>query len=487
MMGSLPDEDIRDDAEGPVHQVTIAEPFAVGVYEVTFGDWDACVRDGGCNGYRPDDEGWGRGRRPVINVNWADAQAYVRWLSGETGQRYRLLSEAEWEYVTRAGTTVPFHFGKTIHSRQANYNYRGGGDGEYRWQTVPVGSFGSNAFGLYDVHGNVDEWVQDCWNEDYRGAPSDGRAWEGGDCGQRVLRGGSWQDYPWGLRSASRSWSSVDERRSINGFRLARSLQPPVGEAAAVAPPSTAEAADSDPAEVEAGLELDREARRQVQHGLIEAGRAPGPAHGWFGGETARTRQAIRAWQAAQGMVVSGYLTQEQVAILMKWGRTRADDAAYAEAERVNTAESYAEYMRAYPSGRHGDVARERQAERAAAERRMTLERTGWRVGETFRDALRSGGHGPQMVVVPAGSFLMGSPASEAGRDEDEGPVHRVTIAQPFAVGVYEVTVGEFKRFALKSWSGIASYDRVKLGGCTTHERGKWRYRETRDWKDPGV
>ena len=159
MMGSEPQE---ADYEGPVHRVTIRQPFAVGKYEVTFAEWDACVDAGGCGGYRPNDRGWGRGRRPVIAVNWQDAQRFVEWLSKETGGEYRLLSEAEWEYVARAGTTTPFHTGGTISTAQANYDgnytYGGGRTGTYRERTVPVGSFPPNRFGLHDVHGNVWEW-----------------------------------------------------------------------------------------------------------------------------------------------------------------------------------------------------------------------------------------------------------------------------------------------------------------------------------------
>ena len=227
-MGSPSHEENRSDDEGPVHRVTIAQPFAVGVYEVTVGEWDACVSGGGCNGYRPDDAGWGRGRRPVINVSWDDAQAYVRWLSRQTGQSYRLLSEAEWEYVARAGTTTPFHFGRTISPAQANYDgnytYGGGRQGQYRERTVPVGSFRPNAFGLYDVHGNVWEWVQDCWNGSYAGAPSDGRVWETGDCRRRVLRGGSSDNNARNLRSAYRYRNTADNRNNDNGFRITRSL-----------------------------------------------------------------------------------------------------------------------------------------------------------------------------------------------------------------------------------------------------------------------
>ena len=227
-MGSPSREDGRSADEGPVHRVTISEPFAVGVYEVTVEEWDACRRGGGCSA-DPDDEGWGRGDRPVINVSWEDAQQYVRWLSRETGEEYRLPSESEWEYVARAGTTSQFNFGRTILPGQANYDgrytYGSGRNGRYRKRTVPVGSFPSNAFGLHDVHGNVREWVEDCWHDNYRRAPSDGSAWtRGGDCGKRVLRGGSWDYGPRFLRSAYRFRSTTGFRFVNIGFRVVRTL-----------------------------------------------------------------------------------------------------------------------------------------------------------------------------------------------------------------------------------------------------------------------
>ncbi len=225
-MGSPSSEEGREKNEWPQHRVEIGYRLAVGVYEVTFAEWDACVASGGCNGYRPSDRGRGRGRRPVINVSWDDAQAYVSWLSSKTGHSYHLLSESEWEYVARAGTRTAFHFGKTISTSQANYDgnytYSSGRKGVYRDKTVPVGSFSSNAFGLYDIHGNVWEWTQDCWNESYSGAPRDGSAWVRDDCSKRVLRGGSWFNEPWKLRSADRGWNSTDLRSNVVGFRVAR-------------------------------------------------------------------------------------------------------------------------------------------------------------------------------------------------------------------------------------------------------------------------
>ena len=169
MMGSPASETERTPREGPQHRVTFARPFAVGKFAVTFDEWDACVADGGCNGYKPKDEGWGRDKRPVINVNWDDAQAYVAWLSRKTGKTYRLLSEAEREYVTRAGTTTPFWCGPSISTSQANYDgnhtYGSGSKGEYRQKTMPVDSFQPNPWGLYQVHGNVWEWTEDCLND----------------------------------------------------------------------------------------------------------------------------------------------------------------------------------------------------------------------------------------------------------------------------------------------------------------------------------
>jgi hypothetical protein len=163
-MGSPPSEEGRSDSEGPQHRVTIARPFAVGKFEVTFAEWDACVAAGGCS-HRPGDQGWGRGNRPVIDVSWNDiTQQYLPWLSRKTGKTYRLLSEAEWEYAARAGTTTAFSTGRTITPEQANfdgnYTYGGSAKGVYRSKTVEVGSFPPNAFGLFDMHGNLWEWCR---------------------------------------------------------------------------------------------------------------------------------------------------------------------------------------------------------------------------------------------------------------------------------------------------------------------------------------
>lgn len=216
--------DITDE-ERPPHQVNIPRQFAAGRFEVTFDEWDACVRERGC-GYNPSDQGWGRAKRPVINVSWSDAKQFTQWLSANTIKTYRLLTEAEWEYVARAGTTTPFNTGSNVNPTQANYratvSYAGSVTGNWRQQTVAVGSFQPNAFGLYDVHGNVWEWTENCWNANYQGAPSDGSAWTSGECTLRVLRGGSWGTFPQDLRSAARFWFPTSSRYLYGGFRLAR-------------------------------------------------------------------------------------------------------------------------------------------------------------------------------------------------------------------------------------------------------------------------
>ncbi|MEZ6030779.1 MAG: SUMF1/EgtB/PvdO family nonheme iron enzyme [Hyphomonadaceae bacterium] len=225
-MGSPDKEAGRYEDEGPQRRVTVPA-FAAGKYEVTWDEYEQCVADDACAPAR--DDGWGKADRPVTDVSWHDARAYVDWLSSRTGATYRLLSEAEWEYAARAGTITPFSFGATISTAQANYNgdytYGSGKKGLYREQTTPVGSFPANAFGLHDMHGNVAEWVEDCYEENYSsGQPSDGRALINGSCSSRVLRSGSWKSGPRGLRSAYRDAYIPTNRFSIFGFRVARTL-----------------------------------------------------------------------------------------------------------------------------------------------------------------------------------------------------------------------------------------------------------------------
>ena len=207
--------------EKPVHEVRMAS-FEMSKYEVTFEEYDRFTDATGRE--RADDAGWGRGRRPAINVSWKDAVAYTEWLSEKTGERYRLPSEAEWEYAARAGLTTRYSWGDDIGQNRANCSGCGS-----QWddaKTAPVGSFGPNDWDLHDLHGNVREWVQDCSNYSYRGAPADGSAWETGTCEFRVLRGGSWGSAPVSLRAAFRLGYSPGLRYFDLGFRAARTLTP---------------------------------------------------------------------------------------------------------------------------------------------------------------------------------------------------------------------------------------------------------------------
>jgi formylglycine-generating enzyme required for sulfatase activity len=205
--------------ERPQHTVTFAKPFAVGKYDVTFAEWDACVATGACA--RASDNGWGRDNRPVISVSWDEAKGYVAWLSRVTGKHYRLLSEAEWEYAARAGSNSRFYFGDDESELDQYAWYAGNSSG----QTHPVGQKKANAFGLYDMHGNVWQWVEDVYHDGYKGAPNDGSAWIIGR-GDRVVRGGSYYYGPEKLRAASRSEFTADYRSDTFGFRVARTLTP---------------------------------------------------------------------------------------------------------------------------------------------------------------------------------------------------------------------------------------------------------------------
>ncbi len=238
-MGSPSSESDRYDEEGLQRNVRIGYKFAVGKYEVTWAQWEACVSAGGCDGSGPTgaggDEDWGKGSRPVINVSWDDAKAYAKWLSRKTGENYRLLSEAEWEYAARAGTTGRFsnNGSESDLCRVANgadastdYSWRNKScnDG-YGMKTAPVGSFSTNAFGVFDMHGNVWEWVEDWYKSGYSHAPSDGGSFSNcSDCSRRVVRGGSWIDRPRVLRSANRDGDSPSDRDDRMGFRLARDI-----------------------------------------------------------------------------------------------------------------------------------------------------------------------------------------------------------------------------------------------------------------------
>lgn len=246
MMGSPDGEGFGDGREYPRHKVTIAKPFAVGKFEVTWDEWEACVAMRGCDGRPTTDNGFGKGNRPVINVSWQQAKTYVAWLSRITGKPYRLLTEAEWEYAARGVTSAdaphpPYPWGENPNHEYANYGEdrccQARAEGRDQWlYTAPVGQFPPNAFGLHDMHGNVHEWVEDPWHKNYSGGPpTDGKAWteDTDDADARIVRGGSWYSAPDILRSAFRGWDPSGLRLGYLGFRVGRSLSSlPLGSGA---------------------------------------------------------------------------------------------------------------------------------------------------------------------------------------------------------------------------------------------------------------
>jgi formylglycine-generating enzyme required for sulfatase activity len=246
MMGTPEGEPKRVKEHEAQVRVSIIKPFAVGVFAVTRGEFAAFASatrhkaDSGCYtrtgaewkeqphrswrspGFAQDD------RHPVTCINWNDAKAYVSWLSSKTGKTYRLLSEAEREYVTRAGTTTPFWWGSSLSANQANYKatdtYGEGTKGQWRQRTVRVDSFRANAWGLYNVHGNAWDWTEDCWSDKNTDNPRDGSARTTGDCNNRVVRGGAWAYSPDHLRAGFRYWNQPHNRNSGQSFRVARTL-----------------------------------------------------------------------------------------------------------------------------------------------------------------------------------------------------------------------------------------------------------------------
>lgn len=207
--------------ERPTHTVTFDKAFAIGMFEVTFDEWRACFDAKACGAEMPDDHGWGQGNRPIMNVTWADTNLYVTWLSDKTGKTYRLPTEAEWEYAARAGTQSEFWWGDDIGVGKANCRNCAP---KISHQTEPVDSFAANPWGLYNVHGNVWEWVQDCWNSTHEGAPTDGGARLEGDCRQRVMRSGSWYYFSKNVRAAWRFKNDARVRSYGIGFRVVREL-----------------------------------------------------------------------------------------------------------------------------------------------------------------------------------------------------------------------------------------------------------------------
>ena len=538
-MGSPESEEGREDDEGPQHEVTIPRAFAVGAYEVTFEEWDACVATGGCGGYRPDDVDWGRGRRPVIHVSWEDAQGYVEWLSRKTGKQYRLLSEAEWEYAARAGTTTRFSFGDSLSPNDANYdlNIR---------KTQPVGSYRANGFGLYDMHGNAWEWVQDCWNGSYEGAPSNGNVWERGDCGRRVLRGGSWNNHPRYLRAAARQWHFAGFGDVSYGFRVARTLTateesaPPTvrltaspasirrGESATLRWSST----NTESARIDQGIgSVATSGSRSVSPTSTTTYRITVTSED---GRTATASARVTVTAAPPPNRAGDPLTPGQPApfhlgpvddptIFVGGGYSYRLDIP-ANATRVTFSLQPNESVDMGLRVRFGEnIARGQDRswiadyvsrDRSRNNERIVITRSSdpplragtyyaalvlWDTGVvaegTLTATIETGQSGqgmapgevfyddcagcPEMVVIPAGSFEMGSPENEEGREDDEGPQHEVTIPRAFAVGAHEVTVGEYAAFAVDT-----GYEGET--GCWTWTGSEWQESQEISWRNPG-
>jgi formylglycine-generating enzyme required for sulfatase activity len=214
IMGENAGDKFANDTERPVHRVNIANDFAMGAFPVTVGEFRKFR-----SSHAPDEAG----KLPVVRVNWHDATAFCKWLTQQSGRVYRLPSEAEWEFACRAGSRTPFAFGDEISPLLANYFYDENGRRIGTGQRTPVGNYASNAFGLFDLHGNVCEWVADAWHPNYRRTPDDGRAWtESGD-NRRVIRGGAWDYLPRLLRSAWRDWREAEYHADNIGFRVATS------------------------------------------------------------------------------------------------------------------------------------------------------------------------------------------------------------------------------------------------------------------------
>jgi formylglycine-generating enzyme required for sulfatase activity len=232
IMGTPLSEVDRYKGEDPLHQVTLARPFAVGRFTISFDEWDACLADGGCDGFKGTEWGFGRGRLPAAGITFAAAKSYLIWLSKKVGRTYRLPSESEREYFTRAGTTTPFWFGNTISGKHANYgavtSYNNADDINLPHDNgpVPVDSFAANKFGLYQVHGNAEEWTEDCYNKRYtQDTPADGSPWLEGNCTKRMVRGGGWNASPGKIRSGYRnSWDAIGGL----SFRVVRTLNMPL-------------------------------------------------------------------------------------------------------------------------------------------------------------------------------------------------------------------------------------------------------------------
>ena len=493
-MGSPTEEPLRHNREGPQQRIEFDQPFAMSQHEVTFAQWDACVADGGCT-YQDVDMSEVAATHPVTNVSWEDAQDYVDWINRRVGGGYGLPSEAQWEYAARAGTTTPFHTGEQITTEQANFNgqrtYNGSPTGQNRGKTVEVGSFAPNAFGLYDMHGNVWEWAQDCWSDDLRNHASDGRGDTRSTCARRALRGGAWIDGPDLLRSASRIPSRTTITNFDIGFRLVKALDLPAGEKPALDPykslPGWREWTQDNRDDYKGVLQFP-----ETNTVVWERTEARGNGGG-VGMRLDRVLEiqpgtrlsfevladyrdvargcgfACREYPVALDMVLQ-VADGSQRRVKFAWNYGDAFETKVFEVKNQAYAEVY-QYAFGIPQSQWHSVTLDLDAYVSDTNKILSMRvfGNGWNFrggvrglqfqeganatslapGDVFQDFAGA----PEMVVIPAGSFLMGSPWSEPRRDDDEGPQQRITIGEAFAMSRYEVTFGQ--------WDAC-----VDAGGC---------------------
>ena len=438
-MGAPSNEAFSETNERPQREVNINYSFEVGKYEVTRGQFAAFVNDSSdvddSSGYRPE-ECTGSGNNwqspgfeqnddhPMVCVSWNNAKEYVEeWLRDKTRHNYRLLTEAEWEYVARAGTTSTYYFGNMITDEQANYSSAG---------TVQVGSYDPNEFGLYDVHGNVWEWVEDCWHVDYKGAPpSDGSAWTT-NCtnNNRVIRGGSWSSDSSLLRSANRADRNKDEGSSTNfdGFRIAFTPLEITTE-----PPDRVELEIKGTSFGEKTLEVNIEETYTDQPVEVSLQLDEG------GGDV--------VYISTSSVTIS---TRTSITIILPSGTTtRTAEFTLTAVSEGNTTATL--------------VAKDNLENMHTVKIPVVVEEV-----ETALTRLENDQFFDKMVRVPPGTFIMGSPPDEEGRDPDEGPQHEVTIPYAFEVGQYEVTRGQYRIFIEET--GFRPDD-SRFRSCTNNSR----------------
>jgi len=405
--------------ESPVHEVMISKPFAIGKYEVTFAEYDKFCTSTGRK--KPSDKGWGRGKRPVMNVNWNAAVAYTQWLSKQTGKKYQLPTEAQWEYAARAGSTTKYPWGNKIGKNRANCDRC-----EPRWvyrQTAPVGSFSANKFGLHDTVGNVREWVFDWYSSGYAAGhaidphgPSSGK--------KRVLRGGSWVYRPKGVRSAARIMRSPYSSTVHVGFRLSRTLN--LDEDDRCINNSADELAEGVKIEergcVVVGIDDVIEKKLGKCRNHFKANRL---MSGKDGNAYACYREVLKIEADNEDALLG---IEEIASRYIDW-----IELALARDQKGKARKYVLSLKQISP-----ELDRIEEFEKALEEEPFVL-------GKVFRDRLQDGSLGPEMVVIPAGSFKMGD--IQGGGFSNESPVHEVRISKPFAIGKYEVTFAEYDKF----------------------------------------